>query len=240
MKFFINSKQNPKIKFAASLKLNKVRSEHNLFLIEGIKPLKMALELNLVKEVFTIVELDLPSHINQYIVTKEIIEKLSYSVNPEGIIFISNIPNYEIKGNKLIYLDNIQDPGNMGTIIRTALSLGYDGLIYSKGSVSPYNEKVIASTKGAIFLLPIMEGELSSFKDDYQIVVSALHQNSISLDEFKSEDKFVLVLGNEAHGVSSKTLSLADAVVEIPLKNMESLNVAVAGAILMYELNKNS
>ena len=238
MIYNLTSKNNNKIKYACSLKLSKNRNEFKQFLAEGYKSMQMALEANLLKDVFTLYELDLPEHINQYIITNEILEKLSNSVNPEGIVFISDIPNFDNYGDKILFLDNVNDPGNMGTLIRTALSLGYSSVIYNKGSVSPFNEKAVAASKGAIFKLPVLEAELKEFKNDYQIIVSALHKNSIKLPDFKAEDKFVLVLGNEAHGVSIDTLKLSDAVVEIPIEGMESLNVAIAGGILMYELNK--
>lgn len=232
----ISSRQNNKIKEVAKLKISKYSKESKLFLCEGEKALKMALAAKLVVDVFTLQELNLPYYINQYIVNKEIIEKLSSSVNPEGVVFVSKYPENEVSGSKLIFLDQVSDPGNMGTIIRTALAMGYDGLIYSNGSVSPYNEKVVASTKGAIFALPIKEGKLEDYKQTHQIIVSALHEKSIDINDVEPKENFVLVLGNEAHGVSKQTLKLADIVTHIPMKTMESLNVAVAGAILMYEL----
>ena len=232
----ITSRQNNKIKEVSKLKISKYSKENKLFLCEGEKALKMAISAKLVVDVFTLQELNLPYYINQYIVTKEILEKISSNVNPEGVVFTAKYSESNVTGNKLVYLDQVSDPGNMGTIIRTALALGFDGIIYSQGSVSPYNEKVISATKGAIFSLPIKEGKLEDLKGEYQIIVSALHEKSIDIKDVKPNGKFVLVLGNEAHGVSKNTLKLADIVTHIPINNIESLNVAVAGAILMYEL----
>lgn len=233
----ISSKTNQKVKYACSLKTQKGRNEHRQFLCDGKKALEMALANGLVKEVFTLEKLNISKEINQYIVTREVMEKISPMVTPEGVVFICDFfEKPKELGDKIIYLDNISDPGNMGTIIRSALALGYDMVCYSKGSVSPYNEKVIAASKGSIFSIPVVEMELNQFKGQYQIIVSALTNEAISIKEVKTNSKFAIVLGNESHGVSEKTLKLADVITIIPIKNIDSLNVAIAGAILMFEL----
>lgn len=235
----ISSKTNSKIKFVCSLKTPKGRNEHKKFLCEGKKALEMALNAGLVREVYTLEKLNLPKSIDQYIVTEEVMKKISSSISPEGIVFVSDfIKEKEDFGNKIIYLDGVSDPGNMGTIIRTALALGFDAVCYSKGSVSPYNEKVVAASKGAIFSIPVLEVELYLLKLKYQIIVSALQDNSIELKNVKPAKNFVLVLGNESHGVKQETLALSDIVTKIPIEGINSLNVAIAGAILMYELGK--
>ena len=127
-----------------------------------------------------------------------------------------------------LYLDEINDPGNMGTLIRTALAFDYDQVVLSENCVSIYNEKVIAASKGAIFAIPVLKGNLKDYKETHQIIVSELSKNA---------EKFVLVLGNEAHGVSAKTSKLADVQVIIPIKNIDSLNVSVAGGILMNKIH---
>ena len=138
--------------------------------------------------------------------------------------------------NKVVYLDHINDPGNLGTIIRTALALDYDAVVISKDSVSIYNEKTIAATKGALFLMPILEGEIKDFDSSYSVVVSTLNDKSQDLKDIKPLDKFVLVLGNEAHGVCQDSIDRADLMVKIPVNNIDSLNVSVAAGILMYYL----
>ena len=234
----ISSKTNQKIKYACSLKTQKGRNEHKQFLCEGKKALEMALANGLVKEIFTLEKLDISSEINQYIVTKEVMEKISSMVSPEGIVFICDFFRFAKElGDKIVYLDGVSDPGNMGTIIRSALALGYDAVCYSKGTVSPYNEKVIAASKGSIFSIPVVEMELDQLKEKYQIIVSALTTEAISIKEVKTNSKFAIVLGNESHGVSEETLKLADTVTIIPINNIDSLNVAIAGAILMFELS---
>ncbi len=230
----ITSKDNQHIKFAASLKEKKYREEHKMFLAETKKALEMALLANVVVEVFTTEYLEIPEEIPQYLVKEDLLKKISNNVNPEGVVFIAKMVEKEVKEpKKVLYLDEITDPGNMGTLIRTALAFSYDLVVASEKSVSFYNEKVVNSSKGAIFMIPTRIGKLSSFKGTHQIIVSNLSKNSLPLDQVKFKDSFVLVLGNESRGVSSEIRKLADLEVIIPISNIDSLNVSVAGGILM-------
>ena len=234
----ITSKDNGKIKFASSLKEKKYREENKMFLAETKKALEMALKANRVSEVFTTEYLDIPEEIPQYLVSEELLKRISNNVNPEGVVFIAKMDDSEVKSaNKILYLDEITDPGNMGTLIRTALAFSYDLVIVSDNCVSIYNEKVVNSSKGAIFNIPVRKGKLSKYKGSHQIIVSMLSKKAINLDEVEVKDKFVLVLGNESRGVSSETRQLADIEVIIPINNIDSLNVAVAGGILMNKIH---
>lgn len=236
----ITSKTNSKIKYACLLKTPKGRSEHKQFLAEGYKTLEMGLEAKLVRVVFSLEKIKLPKDVQLYLVNEEVLKKLSSTVNPEGVVFICDYPStQENFGNKIVYLDGVSDPGNMGTIIRTALALGFDAVCYSSGSVSPYNDKVIAASKGAIFKIPVVELDLCVLKLKYQIIVSALSEGAITPKEVKCKPNYVIVLGNESRGVSQDSLNLADLVVKIPMQSIDSLNVAIAGAILMYSLTNN-
>ena len=233
----ITSKSNSKIKFVTYLKTTKGRKENHMFVCEGSKALEMALRTDLVTDVFSLKPIgNLPDTINQYLVNEEVLNKLSSSLNPEGVVFVSEIKEkpFDNNFNKIIYLDDIQDPGNMGTIIRTALAFGFDAVVASENSVDFYNEKVIAASKGSIFMMPLFVGDIDNFSKDKKVVVSALEDNAIELESVKPVDKIVLVLGNEAHGVNKKILEKADIVTKIAIKNIDSLNVAVAGAILMH------
>ena len=233
----ITSKDNQRVKYALSLKDSKTRKELGEFLAESFKTLEMALKANLVKEVFSLKWLDLPEEVNQNLVSEDILKKLSSSKNPEGVVFIGKMKEKEDKEyKKILYLDEINDPGNLGTLIRTALAFDYDAVITSKNSVSIYNEKTIAASKGAIFMIDCFVDDLANYKKTHKVIVTALDKDSISLDEIKAPDKFVLVLGNEAHGVSKENIKLADYKVIIPISNIDSLNVAIAGGILMNKL----
>ncbi len=235
---YINSRTNQKVVHASKLKTSKGIKEFNEFLIEGKKILELAIDSGLVKEVFTLKELDINKDIPQYLVSEEIIDKISFNQNPEGIVAICQIlpekPNGKM--DKVVYLDNVQDPGNMGTIIRTALALEYDAIILSDNCVSIYNPKVVSAAKGAMFLIPILHGDIQKYKKNHLVITSTLNERSISLDKVEKPQSFILVLGNEAHGVSEGIIKNSDVFVKIPISKIDSLNVAIAGAILMYHL----
>ena len=235
---YINSRTNQKVVHASKLKTSKGIKEFNEFLIEGKKILKLAIDSGLVKEVFTLKELDINKDIPQYLVSEEIIDKISFNQNPEGIVAICQILPEKPKGkmDKVVYLDNVQDPGNMGTIIRTALALEYDAIILSDNCVSIYNPKVVSAAKGAMFLIPILHGDIQKYKKNHLVITSTLNERSISLDRVEKPQSFILVLGNEAYGVSEGVIKNSDVFVKIPISKIDSLNVAIAGAILMYHL----
>lgn len=232
----ITSKENNKIKHATSLKLAKYRHEYHEFLAEGIKSLELALKAGVVKEIFTLKPIKgIKEDIVQYIVNESLLKKLAFSQNPEGIVFTCLMKDKNIKSfNHAIYLDHISDPGNMGTIIRTALAFNYDCVYVSDGCCDIYNEKVIAASKGSIFLLPIIKEDLSLLKSKAKIIVSTLDNDSIEISQIEVKKPLVIVLGNEAHGVSEEVLKLADQKVRIDIQNIDSLNVSIAAGILMH------
>ena len=233
----IMSKNNQKVKDACALKLKKVRTEKHLFLMEGIKNFDMALKYGKVKQVFTTIGLPkIKQDIEAYRVNDEVLRKLANSDNPEVIVFVCEQlePRKDKKDyHKIVYLDQINDPGNLGTILRTTVAFNYDAVILSKSSVDLYNEKVVAASKGSIFMIDAFYDDINNYTDKYQIIASAL-DDAVSLESVKKPKDFVLVLGNESHGVSEEVLKLANTVVKIDMNdNIDSLNVAVAGGILM-------
>lgn len=233
----ILSKNNQKIKDACALKLKKVRTEKHLFLMEGIKNFDMALKYGKVKQVFTTIGLPkIKQDVEAYRVNNEVLRKLANSDNPEGIVFVCEQlePRKDKKDyHKIVYLDQINDPGNLGTILRTAVAFNYDAVILSKSSVDLYNEKVVAASKGSIFMIDAFYDDINNYTSKYQIIASAL-DDAVSLESVKKPKDFVLVLGNESHGVSEEVLKLANTVVKIDMNdNIDSLNVAIAGGILM-------
>ena len=120
--------------------------------------------------------------------------------------------------HKIVYLDQINDPGNLGTILRTAVAFNYDAVILSKSSVDLYNEKVVAASKGSIFMIDAFYDDINNYVDKYQIIASAL-DDAVSLETVKKPKDFILVLGNESHGVSDEVLKLADTVVKIDMND---------------------
>lgn len=234
----IRSRQNELVKEVAKLSDAKARKQQKLFKVEGFHMLEMAKETGLIHSVFTLKEIkDLESKIPQYLVSEEVLEKLSSTKTPQGVVCVCHLLNEKpIKSDKVLYLDDVSDPGNLGTILRTALAFGYDDVILSKNCCSIYNEKTLQASQGAIFKLNIVADlDLSKLKaDGYQILATEI-KGSISLEEVSKPEKLVLVLGNEAHGVNEAILKLADKRIRIDIKNIDSLNVAIACAIAMFK-----
>ena len=239
MIYQITSRQNDKIKELVKLSDTKFSKEMGLFKIEGFHALEMAVKAKVVKSVFLLKEdKELPKEIDQYIVSKEIMEKISETKNPQGAVVVCEYLKSSQKfDDKVLYLDGVSDPGNLGTILRTAVAFGYNDIILSNGCVSQYNDKVLQASQGAIFKLNIVKNFDLSKLNGYQILATEI-KGSVDLDEIKPNKKHVLVLGNEAHGVSESILKLADKRIRIDIENIESLNVAIAGAIAMYKLSR--
>ena len=234
----ILSKNNQKVKDACALKLKKVRQEKGLFLMEGIKNLDLALTFGNVKTIFTSIGLPkIGKDIETYKVNDEVLRKLATSENPEGVVFVCEMlkPKKDRKDyHKIVYLDQINDPGNLGTILRTAVAFNYDAVVLSKGSVDLYNEKVIAASKGAIFLIDAFVDEIDNYIKDHKVVVTTLDEKSVFLNDAPKYEDVIIVLGNESHGVSSGIISKADVLVKIDMNDViDSLNVAVAGGIIL-------
>lgn len=151
-----------------------------------------------------------------------------------------------VRGERVLYLDFIQDPGNLGTLLRTALSFGFKDVVLSKESCSPYNPKAILASQGALFSLNVIASKeaatadiLSLQKEGYFILGTSLKE-AVDFREFKVPARpLVLVLGNEGQGIEPAVLSLCDQAVKIPMAGINSLNVGVAGGILMFALAKS-
>lgn len=236
----ITSKQNSKIKHCQKLYQPNYRDEYHQFLIEGYHLLEMALHSNAVLEIYTTKEIkEVSKDIPQFIVDDEILRKIASSTNPQGVVAVcSYLKEEDVKGKKVLYLDQINDPGNLGTIFRSALAFDYEDVVLSKKCCSPYNEKAIQASQGAIFELRIHHQSIDELKEKgYQIIATEI-KGSLELSSVKPAEKHVLILGNESHGVTLNNLKKADLRVRIDIKNIESLNVGVAAGIAMYALSQ--
>lgn len=240
----ITSINNEYIKYLLKLKDKKNRNIEQKFIVEGFHLVEEAYKTNMLLEILVIEDNNNYPDINKIIVNKAIIEKLSTTKNPQEIIGICKINNNQtIKGNKLLLLDNINDPGNMGTLLRSSLGFGIETIVISNDSVDVYNEKVIRASQGAIFNVNIVYSNLSDIveelkRKEIKIIGTSL-KSSYNLKEIKTYDKYAIILGNEANGVKEELLEKTDINVRIEMnEKLESLNVAVAGSIIMYYLNK--
>lgn len=246
----IKSLQNEQIKNFAKLKEKKYRDEVKLFIVEGDHLVRMARDAGCLVTLLVAEEdlenyLDIINEDNTIIVTESIINKLSFTKSPQNVIGIARQNIYDKKDvSTVLVLDTLQDPGNVGTLIRSALAFNYDKVYVSESTVDVYNEKVVRASQGAIFKINIVKKELNEIyrilaMNDFQIIVTSLTNNSIYLNELKVKDKFAIVLGNEGNGVSEVSLKNATDVVKIKMSDkIDSLNVAVAGSIVMYNLGE--
>lgn len=245
----ITSKDNSKIKEIKKLKEKKYRK--TAFIVEGIKMLKEAISEK--AEIDTIIiredtELDfkLDSELEKKVihVTKNVFETISDVVSPQGVLVVINKKIDDNKISKhadyILALDGIQDPGNLGTIIRTADSANIKQILVSKDTVDSYSPKVVRSTMGAIYRVKIIECEdlaktLKSLQTTgFEIVTTDLHTDKSIYD--MNYNKKIVVIGNEANGVTPEIKELSNYRVKIPmLVKTESLNAAVATGIMIYE-----
>lgn len=242
----ITSKTNPKIQFIMSLQKEKIRQEHGVFFDEGLKNLKMALEYGKVKEVYLTKYIPLDyKDAKVYLITQTILEKISLNKTPDGVCFIAEIQTFSLNNlNKIVFLDAVQDPGNVGTILRTCLAFNVDALILGKGCASLYNHKTLMASKGANYKLKVMNMDFDDLKSNlsekHKLIATALDEDSISLDKLPKMDKYVLILGNEGNGISNLILNQCDYKVKIPIQNIDSLNVGVSNGIVLFHLISNN
>ncbi len=252
----ITSKDNEIIKNIRKLKEKKYRDLNNSYIIEGIKLIKEAISENKQIKQIVVCEEDINNGgINQKLlyeiakyeciyVTKKIFSLISDVQNPQGIMAViekqNSEDNIDYKEEVIVVLDGIQDPGNLGTILRTIDSVGLKQVIVSKETADAYNPKVVRSTMGAIFRVNIIESDnlietLKNLKKHkYKVMATSLETNNNIYDV--DYNKKVIVIGNEANGVSKEIQDFADEKIKIPmLGRTESLNASVATSIILYE-----
>ncbi|MBR1417046.1 MAG: RNA methyltransferase [Bacilli bacterium] len=238
----ITSLQNDKIKQLNKLNEKKYRDESNLFLVEGEHLVNEAYQTNQLTEVLVTNESDSNLDIKTTLITQDVMKKLSKMQSPSNIIGVCKKFNPIGYGKRIILLDGIQDPGNLGTIIRSAMSFNIDTVVLGEDTVDLYNDKVIRASEGMIFHIDVLRKNLNDFilelKDNnYTIYTTDVNGGKIISDvDFK--EKCAIILGHEGKGVGDIRL-LADESLYIPMnKKCESLNVSVAASIIMYEMSK--
>ncbi len=258
----ITSKDNELIKHIKKLKEKKYREEYKEFIVEGIKMIEEAILENAKIKSIIICD-DCKSQVsisselmyeiakfNCIYVTEKVFNTITDVINPQGIMAVLEKP--EISENQIDYnedifllLDNIQDPGNLGTILRTADSLNLKQIIVSKGVADAYNLKVVRSTMGAIFRVKIIEVK------DFRKTIKELKKHKIKVYATDlgtdksiydiSYEKSAIIIGNEANGVSNEVLEEATEKIKIPMiGKTESLNAAVATSVILYEAFRNT
>lgn len=252
----ISSKDNELIKHIKKLKDKKYRDENNEYIIEGVKLVEEAVsEGAKIKHIIicenTTNTYEIPTNITLEMarysciyVTEKIFNSITQVTNPQGIMAIveksDNNDNIDFTQDIIVMLDDVQDPGNLGTILRTLDSIGINQVIVSNGTADSYNAKVVRSTMGAIFRINIIKSDnlIETIKTikrhHFKLVVTSLQaEQSLYDTDF---NKKIIVIGNEANGVSKEIQEMADEKIKIPmLGRTESLNASVATGIVLYE-----
>lgn len=251
----ISSKDNELVKNIRKLKEKKYRDLENAYIIEGIKLIKEAIvEKAKVKQIIMCENFEDNKEIdketlyeiakyNLIYVTEKVFNLITDVKTPQGIIAViekNKTNQIDYSQDIIIALDGVQDPGNLGTILRTVDSANLNQIILSKNSADPYNPKVVRSTMGGIFRVNIIEVEdlettlKEMQKNNFKVMVTSLDTNNSIYDV--DYNKKIIVIGNEANGVSKEVQAMADEKVKIPmLGKTESLNASVATGIMIYE-----
>lgn len=226
----IESINNEKIIKYSKLKQKKYRDESSLFIVEGKHLVEEAKKHDLVVEEFILNEN----------ISESAMKKLSNLDNPnEYLAIVKKIESRDIKGNVLI-VDGIQDPGNLGTIIRSSVAFNIDTIILSNDTVDQYNDKVIRASEGMIFNINIIKGDLKEIIPTLNMDIYGTNViNGESLDDINISSPYAIIVGNEGAGVSPEISKLINKNIYINMNDKcESLNVGVATSIILYEVER--
>lgn len=249
----ITSVNNEKVKNVVKLLTNsKARRLQQAFVVEGERIVR-EIPTDRILECYVSDKYDisnLPEKVNYEVVDSNVFRKMADTQNPQGVLCVVSMPDVEFdmfmstreSGQiRLLVLEGIQDPGNMGTMIRTAEGAGFDAIIADRNTVDIFNPKVTRSTMGSLFRVPVI------YSDDLSATLNALKKSDVALyaahlngkndyDKEEYSGRLAIMIGNEGNGLSDEITLLADKLVKIPMKGrLESLNAAVAAALMMYE-----
>ncbi|ALX48255.1 TrmH family RNA methyltransferase [Lentibacillus amyloliquefaciens] len=245
----ITSLQNAKVKQWMKLHKRKGRTKYGEFLVEGFHLIEEAYRSGWrITEIILEDGLDTPEWYSQFpliTVNKKVMQQVALTETPQGAAAVVEMNELQENAQeKVLLIDSIQDPGNLGTMIRTADASGFDAVVLGNGTVDMYNDKVIRATQGSLFHIPVLQADLSEkipelqTDDGFTVLASALEDARL-FTEVNVPDKVALIVGNEGLGINEDILRLADKLVKIPIYGQaESLNVSVAAGILMYAFRK--
>ena len=239
----ITSLDNNKIKKYEKLKIKKYRDEERLFLVEGEHLVEEAFKNGKLVDLLVLDGYNYDIDFLYTSVTYQVMKKLSDVKSTPKVIGVVKMNDTSlIKGNKILMLDDIQDPGNLGTIIRSSVAFNISDIILSNNSVDLYNDKVIRASQGMIFKINIIRSDLvkviNELKSNDYLIYGTSVKNGIDVRNIKT-DKYAIIMVNEGSGVKKELLDLCDKNIYIKMdENCESLNVGVAASIIIYELNR--
>ena len=238
----IESKENKKVKYINKLRNNKFMMQEKKFIVEGEHLVKEAIEAGVLLETFSTNEVNY--NVPNNIVTPIIMDYISNLPSSSNVIGICKfIQEKESLGDRIIILDDVQDPGNLGTIIRSANAFNIDTVVLSLSSVKKYNEKVIRAAQGMLFKVNVISKDLKTFipslmENGYKVYGTNVEEG-VDLSNASLTGKIAVVMGNEGNGITPDVKSLLSDNIYIKTSDTcESLNVAVASSIIMYEIGK--
>lgn len=237
------SVENKKIKNIKKLYTKKYRDINNEFIIEGEHLVLEAYKNGVLKEVLLEENTDIDIDVEKNYVTKNVLKYISNLDNPSNILGVCIKKEKKDIGNKIVILDGVQDPGNLGTIIRSSVAFNIDTIILGEDCVDLYNYKVLRATQGMIFNIDIYEENILEIlpklhEKDYKIYGTKVNGGK-SLKSVERCEKFAIIMGNEGTGVKPGVLDLCNEYIYIDMnEKCESLNVGVATSIILYELDK--
>ena len=240
----ITSTDNNKIKLINKLKQKKYRDIENKFVIETENLIKEALENSMLLEIYILTGETLPFKVNVpiYEVTNEVMNKIK-NINTSKVIGICRKKsNNNYQGTKYLMLDGVQDPGNLGTIIRSAVAFNIDTIILSNTCCDLYNDKTVRATEGAIFKANIIRRDLKESIDYLNNLKIKIYGTDVKCGkEVKTieKDNYCIIIGSEGNGISQEIKEKIKENIYIKIHNVESLNVAIVTSIILYELNRN-
>lgn len=238
---YITSINNEYIKEISKLNEKKYRDKSNKYLIEGLHLVTEALKYDIIDTIIIREDFSYETNIKHIIVSNEVMKKLSDNPSIPKIMAVVNKKESTISGNKILLLDRLQDPGNLGTIIRSAVAFNFDTIILSNDTVDLYNSKVLRSTQGMLFNINILRQDLTNvineLKNNNYTIYGTKVDNGNDVKEINKINKFALIIGNEGTGINDNILKQCDKYLYIKMNNnCESLNAGVAASILMYEM----
>ena len=239
----ITSTTNNTIKMLIKLKQKKYRDELGYYLIEGEHLVAEALKADQVECLISTKPIS--SNLSVILVSEEVMAKLAFTKSPQTIMAkcVINKNKELIRGERYLILDDLQDPGNIGTLIRTALAFSIDQVILSIRCVDLYNDKLLRSMQGANFHINCIYSDLNKvipvLKENGVFIIGSALENGIDIKKIPINEKMAYVVGNEGNGMNAEILAKCDQIGYIPIKTIESLNVAIAGSIMMYYFNGN-
>lgn len=229
----ITSVQNPLIKDLVKLKEKKNRDLSDVILVEGDHLIEEAQKAGLIIKTIGLENMDV-------LISENVAKKLSQTKSGSLNFALVKKQKQSLQfAKRILVLDRVQDPGNVGTCIRSAYSFGYDAIVLSYDSADEYNDKCVRASQGALFHIPCIRMDLEKAyaffkKNKIQIYATHVDDKSLTLSNLNQDEAMAIVMGSEGKGVSETTLAYKDATLHIETSHFESLNVAVASGIICY------